>query len=101
MAEEKDKEASEAKGAVDQFVRTLGLMDIIIGALILYWIFLWFDAALPTYFKSTGSQTINIALLICAAAIVGKMLTSVAYLIIALIEIVIEKLNVNNYYSTL
>ncbi|HEU4641312.1 MAG TPA: hypothetical protein VFS44_02575 [Gemmatimonadaceae bacterium] len=67
----------DAKGVVEEFVGVLVLLDIVLGGLALYWVRLAFPdvgAQLP----GTGYDVVDVALLACAAAIVGKMVSLVA-----------------------
>jgi hypothetical protein len=93
MATENESEkpqdaASEAKGITDQFVQTLGLVDLIIGGLALYWSRLWFGNSVTRFVESTGYPWLDIALLACGAAFVGKIISLVAELFAAFLDIV-------------
>jgi hypothetical protein len=79
-AEKPEDAATEAKGMAEQFVQTLGLVDLIIGALILYWMRLWFGTKLGAILPSSGYPWLDIALLACAAAFVGKVVSLLANL---------------------
>lgn len=78
MAEEStdkaEDAATEAKGLAEQFLQTLGLVDLIIGALLLYLLRLW-AGTMPHVFESTGYPWVDVALLACAAAFVGKIVS--------------------------
>jgi hypothetical protein len=67
----------EAKGLVDSFVKTVGITDIVLGALVLYGLRL----AAPTiasHFVSTGHEFADNCLLVCGAAFVGKVVNPIA-----------------------
>ena len=84
--EKPEDAAAEAKGLADQFVQTLGLVDLIIGGLALYWSRLWFGADVTRFLETTGYPWLDIALLACAAAFVGKIVSLVAELAAGLID---------------
>ena len=54
------------------FVGALGLLDLILGSLTLYWARLWSGPEIAKLFPSTGFPFVDVALLACAAALVGK-----------------------------
>ncbi|HEX6536755.1 MAG TPA: hypothetical protein VF041_19365 [Gemmatimonadaceae bacterium] len=74
----------DAKGVVEEFVGVLVLVDIVLGALALYWARLAFPDA-GRELPGTGYPFVDVALLACAAAIVGKMVSLVAGGVAALV----------------
>jgi hypothetical protein len=74
MAEAAESVAKDAKGFADDFVGILGLVDIIYGGLTLYWAQLVFPRV-PDQLPSTGHTFIDVALLACAAAVAGKLVS--------------------------
>jgi hypothetical protein len=82
MSEEKGV-AEEAKGLADQFVGALGLLDLVAGGIALYWLRLVAGDGAARAFPSTGFEFVDVALLACAASIVGKGVTLVGYGIMA------------------
>ncbi|HEX7941947.1 MAG TPA: hypothetical protein VF488_09065, partial [Gemmatimonadaceae bacterium] len=67
----------DARGVVEEFVGVLVLVDIVLGGLTLYWARLAIpDAA--RQLPGTGYQVVDVALLACAAAIVGKLVSLLA-----------------------
>lgn len=74
-AEKPEDATTEAKGMAEKFVQTLGLLDLIIGGLALYWVRLWFGDSVTRLLESTGYPWLNIALLACGAAFVGKIIS--------------------------
>lgn len=66
---------SETKGVAEKFVSILGLTDLIIGGLILYWVRLEYGSYATTLFISTGHEWVDIAILACGAAFVGKIIS--------------------------
>lgn len=96
MAEEKAPDPAEqlkdgAKDVVQNFVQTLGLLDLILGGLALYWFRLAYGHSVQTLFPSTGTVFIDVALIACAAAFTGSALSLVVSTLIAAVEIGIEK----------
>jgi hypothetical protein len=82
-AEKPEDAATEAKGMADKFVQTLGLLDLIIGGLALYWVRLWFGYSMTRLLESTGYPWLDIALLACGAAFVGKIISMAGELVAA------------------
>ncbi len=76
--------ATEAKGLAEQFLQTLGLVDLIIGALTLYWLRLCVGKNITRVLESTGHSWLDVALLACAAALVGKIVSTIADLLAGL-----------------
>ena len=76
--------AQDAKGVAESFVRILGLGDIILGALALYWVWLAFPGVGPRL-PGTGYEFVDVALLGCAAALVGKVVSLAATLVMAIV----------------
>lgn len=85
-AEKPEDAATEAKGMAEKFVQTLGLLDLIIGGLALYWVRLWFGYSVTRLLESTGYPWLDIALLACGAAFVGKIISMVGELVAASID---------------
>jgi hypothetical protein len=63
----------KTKEAVDELLRGIGLLDIIVGSLYLYLAFVWSKGGAGTAFPSTGFAWIDVILLASAAAIVGLL----------------------------
>ena len=76
---EKSGGDDEAKGVVATFLKTVGVVDIFLGGMTLYLI----SAARPglfSPFKRTGLDFADNALLVCAAALTGKLVNVLACL---------------------
>lgn len=86
-ADKPEDAAAEAKGLAEQFVQTLGLVDLIIGALTLYWVRLWFGSRVTEVLPSSGFTWVDVALLGCAAAFIGKVISSAADLVAAVSDV--------------
>ena len=71
--------ADEAKGLADSFVGVLGLVDVIFGGLTLYWVRLSFPPTVDA-FPATGHDFVDVALLACAAGIIGRIVSLLANL---------------------
>ena len=84
--EKPEDAAAEAKGLADQFVQTLGLVDLIIGGLALYWSRLWFGTGVARFLEPTGYPWLDIALLACGAAFVGKIVSLLAEVAAGLVD---------------
>jgi hypothetical protein len=80
-SKEKKDAADEAKGVSEGFIQSLGLVELIVGGVGLYWLRLWYQDQAPALFPSTGLSYVDAGLLAFAAALVGKLLSlSVAFL---------------------
>ena len=90
-AEKPEDAATEAKGMAEKFVQTLGLLDLIIGGLALYWVRLWFGTGVTRLLESTGYPWLNIALLACGAAFVGKIISMLGELVAAFVDVLRKK----------
>lgn len=66
--------SKQSELSVDKLLSTIGLVDVILGSLVLYWMRLYWGNALLSLFPSTGTQATDFALLILTAAFVGKIL---------------------------
>jgi hypothetical protein len=82
----------EAKGGFSDFLRTLGLIDLVTGALALYAIFVWVrgSASVEAFLPSTGTEIVDLALLACVAALIGKIIGITTQVPLALLEILAE-----------
>src|SRR5262245_20814533 len=90
--DDKDESGEEPKDLTTQIVNTLGLVDLIFGGLTIYLVWLFYDQSnLTKIFKSTGQKWVDLALLACAAAFVGKIVTLASHLMTAIGELLIEK----------
>jgi hypothetical protein len=98
--DKKSKLSDEAKGAAEKFVQTLGIIDLILGALALYWFRLWYGERLIVLFPSTSYNILDIALITCAAAFVGKAISLLATILMAAMEYAIQYFD-HSYYREL
>jgi hypothetical protein len=63
----------EVKSLASLFVPTIGLLDVILGCLVLYCGRLILGPGLESLFPSTGQTFVDIGLLVSAAALTGKL----------------------------
>jgi hypothetical protein len=91
----------DAKGAAELFLQTLGLTDIVLGALSLYIVRLWYGPESANLFPTTGNNWIDLGLLACAAALAGKTISLVVSFLAAVVEGLIEWLDIQNASTTL
>jgi hypothetical protein len=75
----------EAKGVLDSLVRTLGLLRLIFGGLLVYWVRLAWPAV-SSLLPGTGNEWVDIVLLACAAALAGQALELVIAFVIMLLD---------------
>jgi hypothetical protein len=102
MAGVDESAAEEAKGMARDLLRTLGLTELVLGALAVYWIRLRFGSSLFNIFPSTGHEVLDIALIACAAAFAGQALSILIRAGVALVEyLLIQKLEMLGYYARL
>lgn len=85
-----DLDTPKPKSAVDEFVQTLGLIDLVLGGLALYWVRLMFGGSGPALFPSAGHIAIDLALLACAAAFAGRVVSFFSHFVMALVGVAIE-----------
>jgi hypothetical protein len=90
MPEKDGSIEKQAEGVASEFLSSLGLTDIILGSLFLYGRY----AAAPFTEKelpSSGHAVVDVALLLCAAALTGKVITLGVALVMAGMEAVLER----------
>jgi hypothetical protein len=91
MAETSEDGASkELKSLAEDFLKTLGLMDLVRGGLILYWIRLWYPSEPFSLFPGTGNTVLDVALLTCGAAFAGQALSLLISSVTALIDLLLQ-----------
>ncbi len=95
MPEPHDGVAEEAQTVGSDFVRTLGLHDIIAGGLALYIFWLPRRILLANVLPATGKPYLDVPLLICAAAIAGKLIAFAVAFITALTSILLRRWTTN------
>jgi hypothetical protein len=100
-SESAEEGPEDVKGAAELFLQTLGLTDIVLGALSLYIIRLWYGTESAKLFPTTGNTWVDLGLLACSAALVGKIISLVVYFLAALVEGLIERLDIQNASTTL
>lgn len=86
----KEIKKNEAEGLGQSVLGVLGLVDIIIGGLFLY---AAFDFQRPTnpVFHTTGFPFVDVALLACAAALLGKVLSLMAFFVMGLMRRILRE----------
>jgi hypothetical protein len=92
MAEKNDSVADEAKSLVKDAVGTFGLIDLILGGVALYGLWLWLRTTIPDtqIFPKTEYDFVNIGLLGFAAALLGKILNLFSSVITAVVLYFLE-----------
>jgi len=95
--EEKSDVASEAKSVSASFIQSLGLVELILGGVGLYWLRLWYREQVPGLFPTTGLSFVDAGLLAFAAALVGKLLCLLVNTMMAVVRLVAEKYRVLYY----
>lgn len=100
---EKDESgvAGEAKSVAGDFIQSLGLLELILGGVGLYGLWLWYGEQATRLFPSTGTTFIDIGLLAFAAALVGKLICLVVAVLMGLLWTIIKATDVLNYYANL
>jgi|1186.fasta_scaffold40404_2 hypothetical protein len=81
----------EDGGVAKEFLGLVGLLDVVFGVLLLYGIWLFSPEGLQRLFPSTQSDVVDIALLACAAALVGKLVVLAVAFLLALFRIIDRK----------
>ncbi|MFN2414548.1 MAG: hypothetical protein ABR603_05340 [Pyrinomonadaceae bacterium] len=76
--------ADEAKGVSERFVQSLGLVELILGGVGLYWAGLWYRGEAARLFPTTGFSLVDVGLLAFAAALLGKLLCLFVAFVMAL-----------------
>lgn len=92
MTKDVNEELEEkSQGILDSMMQTLGIVEIIIGGCLCYWIYLAYGSAVTSQFPSTGFEFIDYVLLGFASAVTGKIVTIFAYVIMGLCRIIFFK----------
>jgi hypothetical protein len=98
MAEEqKSTPENEAKGVSENFVKALGLNELILGGVGIYGMWCLYGANVSRLFPSTGITFVDIGLLACAAAWIGKIIDLMANIFLAIGRAAIKKANISGY----
>lgn len=95
---ENNGEASE-KG-LGAFLEAVGILDVIFGGLILYAVYVPYRSEVAQVFPSTGQTAIDVALLVCAAAFIGKPLYLLITFVMAIAMMLIGKMDTFQYPAT-
>lgn len=85
MAEHDRDLTEQAKQVTTDFVNMLGLQELIFGGIFLYLFWLRNPSAVALQFPSTGASYLDVPLLACAAAFVGKLLSFVIAVVMAIV----------------
>ena len=83
--------ADEAKGVSERFIQSLGLVELILGGVGLYWLGLWYGAEAARLFPTTGLGFVDVGLLAFAAALLGKLLCLLVAFLMALTRLAFRK----------
>jgi hypothetical protein len=90
MPEANESLEKASEGLVSAFVSSLGLIDIVLGGLALYLHFLSTGSRARAGFPSTGHEVVDVGLLLCAAALTGKVLSLAANCIRAIVGVILQ-----------
>jgi hypothetical protein len=83
--------ADEAKGVSERFIQSLGLVELILGGVGLYWLGIWYGAEAARLFPTTGLGFVDAGLLAFAAALLGKLLCLLVAFLMALTRLAFRK----------
>jgi hypothetical protein len=94
MADDDEKSvADEAKGFSQEVVATLGLVELILGGVAFYGIWLIFrNSGVGELFPSTGTFVVDIALQLFVAALVGKVIYLIVAFPMGLMRLIMKRL---------
>lgn len=101
MADEQKNIADEAKGFSRDVVNSLGLVELILGAVGFYGLWLSQKDSISKLFPSTGVVVVDVGLQLFVAALIGKIICLLVALPMALVEILIETFPSKKYYKAL
>lgn len=100
MADEKPSALTEeAKGVSQEFVNSLGIIELILGSVTMYGIWCLYRNEVSRLFPSTNITFIDVGLLAFGAALLGKIIDLLVALIMAVGRRIISKGNVFGYYE--
>lgn len=91
MAEPEGDVKKGVEGLAQDFVATLGLLDLIFGGLLAYCLWLFFGRATGQLFPTTGIEFVDIALLAGAAALLGRLVSLLAATLMAVASLADER----------
>lgn len=91
----------DAKGVTENFIQSLGLLELILGGVGSYALWLWYRGQTPNLFPSTGTKFIDIGLLAFAAALVGKLVCLIVAAGMGLMWKIIKESNLLGYQENL
>ena len=91
MGEKNESAEKPGEALVSQFVSVLGLTDVILGGIAVYAYYLGRVRVLSVRFATTGHDVLDVALLIGIAAFVGKFVTLIAAVLMAVINITLRR----------
>jgi hypothetical protein len=93
--------ASDAKGVTENFIQSLGLIELIIGGVGSYALWLLYRGQTSNLFPSTGTKLIDIGLLAFAAALVGKLVCLAVAAGMGLMWVIIKRIDLLGYQKDL
>jgi len=100
MGDDNKNVADEAKSFSQELVATLGLVELILGGVSLYGLWLIMkDRSVNILFPSTGNSIVDMGLQLFAAALVGKIIYLIVALPIAVVRFILKR--ITSYYSPL
>ncbi|MEK6406160.1 MAG: hypothetical protein AABN34_04270 [Acidobacteriota bacterium] len=98
MTEKKSSDiADEAKGLAQDFVGTLGLLELMLGGIAMYGIRLLYGPQITPMFPSTGITFVDVGLLALGAALVGSIVELLIAVLMAIGILIIANFNLLKY----
>jgi hypothetical protein len=101
MADEAKNVTDEAKSFSRDIVNSLGLVELILGAVGFYGLWLSQKDGISKIFPSTGVIVVDVVLQLFVAALIGKIICLLVALPMAVVEMVIEGKPTKNYHTAL
>lgn len=92
MAANEEAAGKAGETIASEFVSALGLTDVMLGGIAVYAHYLSHPPTFSARFATTGHNVLDVALLVGAAALVGKVITLIVAVLMALINILLRRL---------
>lgn len=102
VAEEKPSGLTEeVKGVSQEFVNSLGVIELILGSVTMYGIWILYKTSVSKLFPSTGIVFVDVGLLAFGAALLGKIVDLLVAIIMAIGRRIISQGNIFGYYASI
>jgi len=89
----------EAKGISQEFVNSLGMIELILGSVTMYGMWCLYKTSLSRLFPSTGIVFVDVGLLAFGAALLGKIVVLLVAFVMAIGTLIISRANISGYYT--